>query len=153
MPRHAEMTAFYRPRNRSGLVQTAPSGWGVTATRPFRAGDYERFIRQYILPSMQTSGWAIEDFGKPGLEKANPISQVWIPEVNACLPQRTTISFPVFSFSLNLTRMRGKIRRSCQETWISYTISEDNPEIFVDLQWFNKSPCRCRRLSGSGLCP
>ena len=40
-----------------------------------------------------------------------------------------------------------------RETWLSYTISQDRPEINVDLQWFKKSPCRLPEAFWFGFIP
>src|SRR5512133_2441047 len=76
----AEMTALRDLHSKQDWCSSTRR-LGSYSYQTFSAGDYARFIKQYILPSMQTSGWAIEDFGKPGLEKAKPASRIWKPEV------------------------------------------------------------------------
>ena len=112
----------------------------------------QRFIKQYILPSMQSSGWAIEDFGKPGIEKANPVSHMWIPKVKAVY-RANNDSFSSLLFRLEFDESASSQYGAPQQSWLSYTISQDRPEIYADLQWFKKSPCRLPEAFWFGFVP
>ena len=107
----------------------------------YSTADYDRFIKQYILPSMQTSGWAIEDFGKPGLEKANPIHQTWIPRVTGVY-QSGDGNTTKLLFRLEFENTAEEKYGAPRETFISYSVVQGDSNINIDLQWFQKSPCR-----------
>lgn len=150
-PRTAEITGL---DDLSTGQQWADSSnrMGSFAYQTFSANDYARFIKQYILPSMQTSGWAIEDFGKPGIEKTNPVSQMWFPQVNAVY-RANSDRFSSLLFDLEFAKSAISQYGAPQESWLSYTISQDKPEINVDLQWFKKSPCRLPEAFWFGFMP
>lgn len=113
---------------------------GSYAYQTFSAADYDRFIGQYILPSMQNAGWAVEDFSKPGLEKANPVSKVWNPKVTSAyrreMGNRKSLLFHL-AFEEEACQRYGAPR----DTWMTYQVNE-NGTMQIDLQWFQKPPCR-----------
>ena len=122
------------------------------AYQTFSAADYDRFIHQYILPSMQTSGWALEDFGKPGLEKASPVSKVWRPKVEAVyLPEDPKITSMLFKlgFEGDAVQRYGAPR----VTWLRFTLEAGMASLHIDLQWFHKSPCRMPEAFWFGFTP
>lgn len=136
----AEIISFHDRMN--GNEWCSPNGrMGSYAYQTFSAADYDRFIKQYILPSMQTSGWAIEDFGKPGLEKANPIHQTWIPRVT-CVYQSGDGNTTNLLFRLEFENTAVEKYGAPRETFITYGVNHSESKIYVDLQWFKKSPCR-----------
>ncbi len=114
---------------------------GSYAYQTFSSADYKRFISQYILPSMQTSGWALEDFGKPGLEKANPVSRMWMPVVTDVF---RSLDKKAASLLFHLVFENEAIERygAPRDTWLRYNLNEEKPKVDIDLQWFRKSPCR-----------
>lgn len=122
------------------------------AYQTFSSADYDRFIHQYILPSMQTSGWALEDFGKPGLEKASPVNKVWHPKVEAVyLPGDSKITSMLFKlgFEDDAVKRYGAPR----VTWLRFTLTPGLSRLNIDLQWFHKSPCRMPEALWLGFTP
>jgi len=99
--------------------------------------DYERFFHQYIRHEEQNNGWSREDFTKPGIEKANPISRLWrlvatgfYGEGNECW------------FGLNLEE-EVEANYGCPRVfYLHYVFSNEKPEIDIDLLWFEKRACR-----------
>ncbi len=124
---------------------------GSYAYQTFSAGDYERFIGQYILPSMQKAGWAVEDFAKPGLEKANPISKTWLPRVTGVY---RGVEQPTASLLFHLEFEEEACQRygAPRDTWLTYML-EESGQIQIDLQWFRKSPCRMPEAFWLGFKP
>lgn len=122
------------------------------AYQTFSSADYDRFIHQYILSSMQTSGWALEDFGKPGLEKASPVNKVWHPKVEAVyLPGDSKITSMLFKlgFEDDAVKRYGAPR----VTWLRFTLTPGLSRLNIDLQWFHKSPCRMPEALWLGFTP
>lgn len=118
----------------------------------FSAADYDRFINQYILPSMRTSGWALEDFGKPGLEKANPESRLWTPAVKEVF--RSSGNDPS-GLLFHLVFEESAIIRygAPRDTWLRYILNPGKSKVEIDLQWFHKSPCRMPEAFWLGFTP
>lgn len=103
----------------------------------FSAADYERFFHQYILPSEQANGWSREDFTKPGLESANPLSRFWQPRVIANYTRENCHLF-------HLTGDPQAVQEyGCpQDFYLQYTFDPAAPTIQIDLQWFHKNASR-----------
>jgi hypothetical protein len=118
----------------------------------FSAADYVRFIGQYILPSMQKSGWALEDFGKPGLEKANPESRMWNPEVTDVYrsSDKNTASL---LFHMVFENEASECYGAPRDTWLRYSLDGGKSKVEIDLQWFHKSPCRMPEALWLGFRP
>jgi hypothetical protein len=107
----------------------------------FSADDYQRFFHQYILPDQQSSGWALEDFTKPGLELAAPESRFWQPRVAESFFRQTDAEFSVL-FHLT-AESRSNLEYGCpKDFWLRYTLSSDQKGLNIDLQWFHKPACR-----------
>jgi len=124
---------------------------GSYAYQTFSAADYERFIGQYILPSMKNAGWAVEDFGKPGLEKANPMSKIWKPKVTSAY-RRSQGSRESILFRLGFEEEAWQRYGAPRDTWLSYWINDDG-KLKIDLQWFHKAPCRMPEAFWFGFTP
>jgi len=107
----------------------------------FSAADYERFFSQYINPSERNNGWAREDFTKPGLELAAPVSCFWQPQVVGCF-QRQVGEDSDFLFHLTSDPISAQEYGSPRDFWLSYAFSSRLPGIAVELQWFHKPACR-----------
>ena len=110
---------------------------GLLRYQTFSADDYERFFRQYIRPEEQNNDWSREDFTKPGLENAHPVSRYWQPVVvdgyqkdNACLFHLAGKPESVSEYGCP------------RDFYLKYTFNQARPELEIDLQWFNKQACR-----------
>ena len=103
----------------------------------FSAEDYERFFHQYIRPEEQGNGWSREDFTKPGLEAAKPVSRLWQPQA-VRLYRRGSQVMAHLQGPAQAVRDYGCPR----EFFLTYTFAERTPEISVELQWFDKPACR-----------
>lgn len=125
---------------------------GVLSYQTFSASDYERFFSQYILPEMQTSFWAREDFTKPGLELAKPVSRIWKPAVKASYARRTHLEAErLFRlvFDCEATARYGAPR----EVFLHYRFPIDQSLIRIELQWFGKPACRMPEAVWFGFTP
>lgn len=103
----------------------------------FSAEDYERFFHQYIRPSEQDNGWTREDFTKPGLEKARPLSRFWQPLVKGLYRRRR-------QFLVHLVgEPQAASEYGCpREFYLIYSFGAGKPEIGIQLAWFDKPACR-----------
>ena len=120
---------------KSWADKTHPLAWLRYQT--FSTADYERFFHQYILPAEQGNGWSREDFTKPGLERANPLSRFWQPQVVGCYAKDRQLLFHLVG-DPQAVREYG-----CpQDFLLQYTFDPTAPVIRIDLQWFHKPACR-----------
>jgi hypothetical protein len=103
----------------------------------FSEEDYERFFHQYIRPEEQNNGWSREDFTKPGIEKAHPISRFWRLEATGFYGEDNECWF-----GLNLEE-ESEANYSCPRVfYLRYVFNNEKPEIDIDLLWFEKRACR-----------
>jgi hypothetical protein len=123
----------------------------------FSADDYERFFKQYIIPDQQASGWAREDFTKPGMENAAPASCFWQPKVTNCYTQKFDEKSH-FLFLLSGETESVEKYGCPRDFWLNYIFTPGKP-IQIELQWFRKPASRLAEalwlsfvpiLSGSG---
>lgn len=112
---------------------------GLFAYQTFDEKDYERFHNQYLRSRPQ---WALYDFGKPGLETANPISKTWLSRVKSANKLEDAERIHVFINS-EIIDMNGKTPLGCPAQIQVETIFPDNkPEIQINLSWRNKKAIR-----------
>ncbi len=107
----------------------------------FSVGDYERYFHQYIIPSERNNGWASEDFTKPGLELAKPLSRYWQPKVVESFTQKTDVASN-YLFHL-LSDLKSTSEYGCpRDFWVKYSFNMKELKIEIELQWFHKLACR-----------
>lgn len=106
----------------------------------FSVDDYERFFKQYIIPAQQNNGWAREDFTKPGMESAAPISCFWQPKVTECYT-RKVVDETRFLFHLAGDPKSVEDYGCPRDFWLEYAFVTGQA-IQIELQWFNKSASR-----------
>jgi hypothetical protein len=107
----------------------------------FSAADYERFFNQYIIPSERNNAWAREDFTKPGLEIAKPLSSFWLPKVVESFTHNTE-NESNYLFHLKPDAISNLEYGCPSDFWLEYNFQQNQPFIHVELQWFHKPACR-----------
>ena len=107
----------------------------------FSAVDYERFFNRYILPAERNSGWAREDFTKPGLEAAAAKSCFWQPQVVESYTQNTRQEIN-YLFHLAAEPQSTQEYGCPRDFWLRYTFGNGQQGVRVELQWFHKPACR-----------
>ena len=121
---------------------------GLLRYQTFSAQDYERFFRQYIRPEEQENGWAREDFTKPGLEAAAPLSRFWHPKVKAMYRKRNQWLWHLTGDPLSVREY------GCpQHFYLNVEFAAESPEVRFDLQWFDKPACRLPEALWFGFSP
>lgn len=112
---------------------------GLFTYQTFSVKDYDRFFDQYLRSRPQ---WALADFGKPGLESANPVSRIWQSLVKAAYKAEESNGIRIFLDSEVLDK-QGKTPPGCPaqiRTEMFFPKSES--EIQITLFWFNKKATR-----------
>jgi hypothetical protein len=121
---------------------------GLLLYQTFSAADYERFFRQYIRPEEQNNGWSREDFTKPGLEKAQPLSRFWQPRVAGIYRKDNRL----------MVHLQGEPQAVSEygcprDFYLTYAFAEGDRQIEVELNWFDKPACRLPEALWLGFRP
>ncbi len=114
---------------------------GVLRYQTFSAEDYERFFHQYIRPEEQKNSWSREDFTKPGMESANPPSRFWQPIVDEQY-MKTSAAETQYLFHLQADPRSTREYGCPQDFYLQFTFPQNEPEVKLELQWFEKPACR-----------
>ncbi len=125
---------------------------GQFSYQTFSAADYERFFHQYIINSLQNGDWAKEDFCKPGLELANPVSRTWRPLTKACYRRESKDQVEVL-FHLTFDKEACGTYGAPRDIYQIYRFPLQESSIHIELQWFNKPACRMPEAFWFGFSP
>lgn len=115
-----------------------PLGWLRYQT--FSGEDYDRFFHQYILEKEWHNGWSREDFTKPGIEGASPLSCFWQPQVREGFT-RVSDSQQEFLFHLVAEELSVQNYGCPRDFWLHYSL-DASATIRLELQWFHKPASR-----------
>jgi hypothetical protein len=105
----------------------------------FSKADYDRFMDQYLT---QRPGWALSDFGKPGIEKINPRHRTILPHLTATWHKQNSRHDFILA-ELEMVDAAGSAIPGCpRRLTLQYQISREEPVVDVTLQWFDKAATR-----------
>lgn len=105
----------------------------------FSNDDYERFFNQYLTKKMQ---WALEDFGKPGLEKLNVESKAWQPTLVSAYSKKGKNGTSVL-LKMSAIDSKKQVAGGSPETiYVELVFPNDKKEIQATLKWFGKQAYR-----------
>ena len=102
----------------------------------FSAEQYHQFVNTYILPE-QRHGWAEEDFAKPGMEEAGAEARYWDSRQQG-IYQRDSQVLSRLSIDEQALSKYG----APADVYLTCTLDEHAPRLYLDLQWFNKRASR-----------
>ena len=125
---------------------------GDLVYQTFSAADYGRFFHQYIISKEMEGDWPKEDFCKPGLELANPISRTWRTITLGCYYRKSILCSEVLyhlTFEEECITSYGAPRN----VYLTYRFADDSDSITIDIQWFNKAACRMPEAIWLGFSP
>jgi hypothetical protein len=125
---------------------------GVMSYQSFSAADYDRFVHQYIIPEEQKSDWPKEDFGKPGVELANPGSRVWNTVLTQAY-QRQVGSETSVLYHMTFAKAVVSKYGAPQEVFVLYRFPEEKKQISIEVQWFKKQASRLPEAIWLGFVP
>ena len=120
------------------------------AYQTFSKSDYDRYHNQYLTHKAE---WAIDDFGKRGLEVANPQSKTWLSalkEASAKVDKKGTtllLELGVVDEKANV------IGGSPDKISVELFFPNDKKEFQATLQWFNKTAYRLPEASWFSFVP
>jgi hypothetical protein len=126
---------------------------GLFSYQTFSQPDFERFQRQYLT---QRPDWAVDDFGKRGLERSGAKSALYVPALKDLWSEdRKDGQLFVADLEVPEARELGCPREITIETFLP----ANEPTVKLVLKWFNKPACRLPealwlsfvpRISGDG---
>ncbi len=109
------------------------------AYQTFSQSDYERFMKQYLS---SRPNWALQDFGKPGMEKFEPLSQVYLPRLKSAWRREDEKTDSILA-ELEVLDITGNAVPGCpQRLTTEYSISKTEPVLRITFQWFDKQANR-----------
>ncbi len=118
----------------------------------FSAEDYDRFFSQYIIRAAQNGDWPKEDFTKPGLELAKPISAIWKPYIRDSY-RRQTPNQDEFLFHMTFESECVVNYGAPKDVYLTYKFPLEGADFSIELQWFNKQACRMPEALWMGFNP
>lgn len=120
----------------------------------FSKENYDRFFSEYVVNLKWTHGWADADFGKPGMEYAEP------------RPEHAQYQATAKTVRLEKQADRDVVRielvvdsEACErygvprKLVVMYAFHKREPLIDVELHWFDKSACRLPEASWFSFMP
>ncbi|NOU88729.1 DUF5054 domain-containing protein [Paenibacillus sp. LMG 31460] len=114
----------------------------------FGMDHYNNWFQSYVENWSQTHSWADADFGKPGMEFAQPKPEhkQFSPKLNRILT-RSEEAYDLVQIQLSMTEECVQIHGAPREIRIDYKFYKDEKKIDVDLSWFDKPAYRLPEAS------
>lgn len=114
---------------------------GLIGYDTFGAADYERYLDQYVVPSMRHEAWVLRDQGKPGLERTGASRQTWLP-VLAGIARRRDEAGERFLLELTMPEEASAVCGAPRRLTVEAALPEAKREVRLTVQWFDKPPSR-----------
>lgn len=109
--------------------------FALFAYQTFSQSDFDRFLEQYLTVKHQ---WAVEDFGKVGIDKFAQESRTWLTRLKAAWRREEEEAIVILA-ELEVADETGACPPGCpQRLTVEYRLSKTGPEMEVRLQWFEK---------------
>ena len=130
----------YLEHRESGRQWAGPSNsLGLFSYQTFSQPDFDHFMDQYIMPKLRKAGWAIDSWGRPGLDKTSAKSGLYF----TTLRQLWHKKLPDGHLFLAELGVPDAGDSGCPHEIIIETFLPDNESIVkVTLKWFNKEASR-----------
>jgi len=116
----------------------------------FSKPDFDKFQSQYLTHQFP---WAIQDFGKEGLETGHPVSRTWMPSLKQAFQKKDNKGNTIL-LELAVIDESGKaVGGSPEKISVELFLPEARKEMQVTLQWFNKPAYRLPEASWFSFVP
>jgi len=116
----------------------------------FSKHDFDKFQGEYLTNKFP---WALQDFGKEGIETANPVSRTWMPSLKNTLHKNDKTGDTIL-LELAITDENGKTVGGCAEKiMVELFFPSSQKELQVTLQWFGKLAYRLPEASWFSFVP
>jgi hypothetical protein len=107
----------------------------------FDHSDYQRYFRQYIINKAKNTIWAIPDFTKPWLVWSQITRGEWLPRLER-LFRRQEADGVRFVIHVRFNEEPCAESGCPRQAWLEYWLPDDQPEIGLTVQWFDKQAYR-----------
>jgi len=108
---------------------------GLFAYQRFAQADFDRFLAQYLTVQ---ADWAIQDFGKPGLENIDVPGGIWLSRLKQAWRREEQDAYVLLA-ELEVTDEAGEVPPGCpRRLFTEYRVSKFALNLRVTLQWFEK---------------
>lgn len=122
-----------RKTGRSWVSPARP--FALFAYQTFSQAEYDRFLDQYLTVRHQ---WALEDFGKVGIDAFAPLSRTCPTRLKAAW-RREEEDATVILAELEVLDETGACPPGCpRRLTTEYRLSKTSPKMEITLQWFEK---------------
>ena len=120
------------------------------AYQTFSKPDFDKFQSQYLTHQFP---WALQDFGKEGIEIANPISRTWMPSLKGAFLKKDDKGDTIL-LEMAVTDQSGRsVGGSPEKISVELFLPAVQKELQVTLQLFNKPAYRLPEASWFSFIP
>lgn len=115
---------------------------GEFTYQTYSGESYQRFISQYCPPN--PAGWAIADYGKPGLDKTSAVEQLWNYQVKEAMVKKGKggVSLLVELIPIKSTSEKTLPFGAPKRVFVKYDFSAKKPTLDMEVVWKDKSKNR-----------
>ena len=107
----------------------------------FDQKDYDRFWRQYVINKRATRVWSWPDLTKPGAAAAGAVARVWSPRLDG-VSELARECGRQFTLTLSMPEQSWTDFGAPRLLTLDVVLPDDEPAVYVTLQWFEKPACR-----------
>lgn len=127
---------------------------GIYQYESFSKENYDRFFSEYVVNQKWTHGWADADFGKPGMEYAEPRPEHMQYRATAnALRFVKQVDHDVVQMELTVDAEARNDYGAPRKLIVTYAFHKRAPLIDVELHWFGKPACRLPEASWFTFAP
>ena len=120
------------------------------AYQTFSKPDFDKFQSEYLTNKFP---WAIQDFGKEGIETANPISHTWIANLKNIYLKKEIAGDSVLLESAVVDNSGNTVGGCPEKIIVELFFPSARKELQVTLQWFGKPAYRLPEASWFSFIP
>jgi hypothetical protein len=139
-PATGAIVSIIDPSGREWASSESPLG--LVSYQGFSQAFYDEYYRYYNPDKEATSGWALKDFGKPGLDKTGACDQLAPARLTGLRKARHTNGSTCFALTLDFPDVKAPSYGHPGRVEILYEIGRKPFVIDIELCWFDKPPCR-----------
>jgi hypothetical protein len=127
---------------------------GLYSYQTFGPADFHRWNEQYHTYWEANAHWLISDFGKPGMEFAQPYptNRLFTPQLMSISLQRGK-KIDTVIVKMSMPEAACEEQGAPREIWVEYVFRKTEPVIDVSISWYNKDAHRLPEASWFSFAP
>jgi hypothetical protein len=132
----------------------ADSALGLYRYQTFGPADFHRWNEQYHTYWKENAHWLISDFGKPGMEFAQPypMNRLFTPQLVSITLERGNNTDSVRVKTL-MPEAASEAQGAPREIWLDYIFRKTEPVIDISISWYGKDAHRLPEASWFSFVP